>query len=748
MNPYPSLGGMKNLNSLFIERSVATLRQMEEAMARQVLYGGDLASHVLEQVGQDQESSLLLALSAYFHLDPAEAGPLPLPTDLAPKFPWELAIRHSFYPLRVEERTLLLAVSSPLLEEVEGDLFFYLNLPPRQLVTSGIRVRQALARDAHLSLDAREQRALARMEGRPLPSASVPPPALTSAPPSLRAMTLRFPAVNPNEKPPAGRGEKTASQDLQNPAWPQATRGLLRWMQRASRQEDRTRPRRRRGPMPLSECEDGFHQATTGEEVLQIFFEFAQQFFSYSAIFIVQGEIAEGRDSFGSGADQAQVAGIGIPLDLPSCFAQARNLGAPISIPLRLDGIDASLAADLKRSPRAAVFVLPILVRQRCVALLYGDNGDEPAELAEAAQVISAGALAGKALENLAMERKRMREEAPSSPSRKSTLTGIPTISGYSEGVPSSSHHRQQKAHMLARALGLPSQLPKAVTPPPTLASPQPSRPEEGNPFRRLTASFYAVSETTLAATQPAVPSATPAPITPFRPSARTSDAAAQVWPERVSSFERVSPTATTYPRSNLYSSPSPGPHSEQQLIAMPSILVHLDEEKLQLLDRLAASSENDQRTLEEVLKAGVLVVPMILTRLPGPLWVSKDAFLGGAVRPSQSGPLLRALVALRKMSLPFLVVQSGTTQVEQRRLATLMLGEFPYPEAAQGLWPRFFDTEPEIVRSALLAARWLRASPEVFSLLHDNLQRIQNSPNESAERRAKAQAALDGILK
>jgi hypothetical protein len=776
---------MKNFHTLLVERGVATMRQVEEAMARQVLYGGDLASHVLEQIGQDHEGALNLALAAHLHLEPADAGPLPLATAQATQVvPRELALRHGFYPLRLEDRALVVAVPSPLPEEVEGDLFFHLSVPTRQLATSRIRIRQALARDGVAPLDPREQRALARIEGRPVPNpSSVPPPPLApGGPPSVRAMTLRLPAVRPptpppEPSPPEGSGVTPAISPAaasvavpappapRNPAWPHATKGLLRWMQRASKTGAPSRTRRRRGPMPLGECEEGLHHAQTGEEALQIFFDFAQQYFAYSALFLVQGDLAEGRDAFGAGADPEKVAGIGIPLDLPSCLAQARNLGAPVSVQLRLDGIDASLAADLKRSPRKAVFVLPITVRQRCVALLYGDNGDDAAELADAAEVISAGSLAGNALERLAVARKRKRDAdagapAPASLPRKTTLAGMPAVPAFSETTSPAAQNRQHKTTALARALGLPSDLPRAAVPPPTVASPQLAPPEESNPFRKLTASFQAVSpgpqvppEEPAPATVVAVPRARPTPLAPV--ASPRSPEAPEVHVGEVdaddelvrSALREMLENAQTLPRSERisYHPPTPPP-SEHKLAALPSIIVDLDDDQGRLLDRLTATPDGDDEALSEILKEGVRMVPALLSRQPGPLRVPREQLLSGEVRPSQAGPLLRALVALRRTALPFVVVQSGSAGAEARLLATLLLGEFPYAEAIHGLIPRFFDVDPAVARAALTSALWLRASPEVFAQLQAELRRIEADQDQNQERRGKARSALEQL--
>ncbi|MCU0658276.1 MAG: hypothetical protein MUF64_24340 [Polyangiaceae bacterium] len=750
---------MKNFHTLLVERSVASMRQVEEAMARQVLYGGDLASHVLEQIGQDHEGALNLCMAEHHGLAAAEAGPLPLATtEASARLAPEVLGRHGVYPLRVDEQGgLVLVVPAPLAEGASAELGALGRAPLVLQVSSRIRIRQALARDGFVALDPRELRSLARIEGRPLPGpGSVPPPPPPAGPPSVRRMTVRLPAVKVSAElapevspvavslPPQALVDASAPRQEASAAWPRGTKGLLRWMQRASRPGAPPRARRRRGPMPLGECEEGLNLATTAEEVLQTFFDFAQQYFVYSALFVVQSDLAEGRDAYGPGAEQERVAGIGIPLDLPSCLAQARNLGAPISVALRPDGIDASLATDLRRSPAGAVFVLPITVRQRCIALLYGDNGEEAAELADAAPVISAGSLAGGALERLALARKRkQRAEAGEPPvpgGRKATLAGMQAVSPLASAVSPTAQQRQQKKQALARALGLPSDLPRAAVPPPTLASAQLPPVEDSNPFRRLTASFRAPTlppepEEPIPATVASVPPE----LRPDAPQVSVGEASAED-DELVRSALR-----------ELMAEESPAPPraahpTGSRQTALPMISVLPEQELEKLLDQLVQAPGEIDTLLPSLLQAGVRVVPALMARLPGPL-PQAEAMKAGSLRPSQAGPLLRVLVAIGKTALPFLIVQSGHRDPEARALATLLLGEFPFPEAIQALVPRFFDAEPAVAQAALSSARWLREHGEPFALLCGELGRISVAPGENQERRSRARQALDSLM-
>src|SRR5262245_58855734 len=74
---------------------------------------------------------------------------------------------------------------------------------------------------------------------------------------------------------------------------------------------------RKKGPFSRSDAERELEATRTPEEVLDTYFAFGSQFFEYSASFVVHGDLAEGRDAWGPGADHTRVLGLGVPLDLP-----------------------------------------------------------------------------------------------------------------------------------------------------------------------------------------------------------------------------------------------------------------------------------------------------------------------------------------------------------------------------------------------------------------------------------------------
>lgn len=205
---------------------------------------------------------------------------------------------------------------------------------------------------------------------------------------------------------------------------------------------------RRKGPFTAAMAEREIASAITTDAILDILFAFVGQFFEYAALFVVRGDLAEGRDASGPGADRARLGGIGVPLDMPGVLSLARERRAPVVARLERD-LDAELARDLGRGPRdpaRAAVVFPVIVRARSVAMIYGDDGESDVELSTLGDVISFVSLAGAALEQIALRKKRGGSKHPSAPPPRARIAAMP-VSARGGGVAA-----------LARALALPGQ--------------------------------------------------------------------------------------------------------------------------------------------------------------------------------------------------------------------------------------------------------------------------------------------------
>src|SRR5215211_2948519 len=102
-----------SLSSLIVQREIATIREIEEALARQVLYGGDFVTNLLE-VSRIEERALMPVVAESYGLPLAPHGELPqLSREGARLVAAEVAALRTLFPLSVGH-ALVLAVGEPL----------------------------------------------------------------------------------------------------------------------------------------------------------------------------------------------------------------------------------------------------------------------------------------------------------------------------------------------------------------------------------------------------------------------------------------------------------------------------------------------------------------------------------------------------------------------------------------------------------------------------------------------------------
>jgi hypothetical protein len=504
---------MPTLSASIVQHQVASLRDVEEALSRQVLYGGDLATNLLE-LATVSEVALTRVLAETSGLEPVAGGELPrAPESVRRLVPSELALRHGFYPLETRDGALVVAVSEPLSAEVEEDLSFALGLSIVQRAAPLVRIRQAISRDYAITLDRRTQRLIAKLDGMPDPSpSSLPPPqTFTPAPGLPRPPTvppLAFPqsgSVPPTSFAPPVATLNSASE----PAAPQRAprndvpaQGLAGWV----RSEVQQRARKRRlGPYTAAMAEQDLLNAETRDDVLRAFFDFVAQYFEYAALFVVHGDLAEGRDAHGPGATASRVNGIGVPLDLPSSLSNVRRDGTWHLTRLGSEGIDASFASDLQREPGPVVLLLPIVVRGRSILILYGDHGSGDVELEKVGDVMAFAPLVSAALERVIV-RKKAQQKGGALPAERGTRA-FPRVERPRAKLPAF----EQRAQALAQALRPPDPAPEAATlPTPAPAHEEPPAQAAATPTNELAIEDFQLEDlagTALPEPEPRAPS-------------------------------------------------------------------------------------------------------------------------------------------------------------------------------------------------------------------------------------------------
>lgn len=764
---------MPTLSSSIVKREVASVHDVEEALARQSVYGGDLITNLLE-LRPVNEEQLAGAVAESLGLEPLPIGRLPRATDrVRHLIPGELARRHTVYPLSATEDELLVAVSEVLPRQVISDLENTLGLRVRQRSSILVRVLQANARDYGLELDRRVTRVLARLDNTHEPPRSVAPhvedaPSISVIPEELDALGEDAPRTSS----PSGGRSSQRSVDF----------SFL-----ASERAHALKHRRRLGPRTMAMAEADLRDSETRDQVIAAFFEFASQYFEYSALFAVQGDLVEGRDAHGAGADRNTVLGIGIPLDLPSTLAQVIEKEPYRLARLTLSGLDGALVKDLERRPGVAVLLLPIRVRDRTVLVLYGDHGDSDVQLESVGDVISLAPLVASALARVILRKKGRRSVDPiprpkrPGATRRSEASRLPRLSDRAETLraalldtsPSNARISSPPAVQPVISVGPPrvstpplgsSLAPPTSYPPRSTASGDPhpassrpldeSRPRESRQSDRRTGLRDASSPPSAmgrSATPVRMPAPPPQGLPPgfsqpapvrlsstsgFEPEATPARVGEPAAPEIVvqestldQSLEELLTESDPPPPNAALSralshSPRPLPvagHSKE--LALPTVIVDLSESSQQLVER---ASRGDSDASARLVELGSAAITALVGAFPGPILQKLPRGSSeGPPRASDCGPILRTLVRIGPKAAPALELRTMDPNPEVRSWATRLFGEMPSEEAARAVARRFLDEDPDVRRAALAAGRMLQTHSGAGRALADALSEL-----------------------
>ncbi|MFK7989282.1 MAG: hypothetical protein AB8I08_24900 [Sandaracinaceae bacterium] len=433
---------MSALTSLLVRDGVVPVRKIEAALQKQVISGGDVETVLLE-MGVIPENALTSYRAALYQMAPvSRAQMMSIDADALALVPKEIARERRLVPLVLDERVLHVALHEPLSPEVEGEIAFLLGFDLVPHMVCAPRLASALALYYQAPLAPRVERLLRKVDGRdagdlvdvgPVPDemleahrderprAPTPPPP-KEVPPRRPSGLFVAPAIDPAPSAPQ------VDPDDGGPADVRALRRL-------------------RGPITLAAGERLLQRAADRDEIIEVFFAFAVQFFDYTSLFVVHDNQADGRAAHGPGAPLDEVLSLSFPLDAPSLFADARRTRTPHVRKLDRSEVDRDIAVGLRRIHAPVALVMPIAIRQRVVLVLYGDRSDESFDVGAVMELVRFGPRVVEALEQLIIRRKR----AKSSPS-----------------VPSAASPR--------RSLRAPSSVP-SESPPKVRVSTQPGRP-------------------------------------------------------------------------------------------------------------------------------------------------------------------------------------------------------------------------------------------------------------------------------
>jgi hypothetical protein len=162
---------------------------------------------------------------------------------------------------------------------------------------------------------------------------------------------------------------------------------------------------RHRGPFTRPQAELAASQAPDVHMVLEILVRYARQFFERTVLFVVSGDQAELRFSHGLSLSLASLR-LGLREE-PSVVREAFLGGDPIVASLAHDGVDAILRNKLGIAGAQKVAVIPLSIRERVVAIFYGDDSSDGVDRDAVADVTDFIEICAAEISRLIISRKR-----------------------------------------------------------------------------------------------------------------------------------------------------------------------------------------------------------------------------------------------------------------------------------------------------------------------------------------------------
>ncbi|MEO7095976.1 MAG: hypothetical protein ABI175_22130, partial [Polyangiales bacterium] len=141
---------------------------------------------------------------------------------------------------------------------------------------------------------------------------------------------------------------------------------------------------------------------------------------------------------------------------------------------------------------------------------------------------------------------------------------------------------------------------------------------------------------------------------------------------------------------------------------ALPKVIVALDPEVVQLVDRLMKGGEAGEAAKETLQELGASALAAIMSRFPGPTRVDRTTPPSQLPAPGDAGPLLGLLTKLGRLALREILARVSDPLPDTRFWATYLLTDIVDPESAPILVPRLVDDDPAVRRVAAFAARAL----------------------------------------
>lgn len=352
----------QTLGAYLIEKGKLSKSQLDQAVQCQVLFGGRLATNLLE-LGHISPEDLLQALAEKYEVKPVSFNELEhIPEAVIKLVSSEVAQRYQLIPYRREENNLYLAMLNPDDTKALLKISQLTGLNPVACVVLELDWRWAMERYYGIKREARFiqlEKTLNLTREEPLPERSV----------------VSFPDTGSViEKASSSdfllQPEPKAKSETESVAQEEPPKTLEEFWEKAGRT---SHPK---FLVPVIKKE--LSLADSRDKIAQVILDVVTRILPRVALFYIKSGVVFGWKGRGERMSDAHIAGIMIPLELQSVFKLIYETGSYYLGPVPESSVNYRILLALGGIAPSTVLLLPIKVEDKVVAIIYGDWGREP----------------------------------------------------------------------------------------------------------------------------------------------------------------------------------------------------------------------------------------------------------------------------------------------------------------------------------------------------------------------------------
>ncbi len=385
---------MTRLGQMAVEEKLISPAQLSEALEAQVVHGGHLGTNLVE-LGFLKEPDLVRLLGKQFGVPSAGGEMTPDPKALEAIDP-DLCDKHDLVPMRVDATKVHLAVMDPSQIQVLDDLSFRLGKRVVPVVVPEFRINQLLRKYCNAFRPPRAIDVDGGLAARKRQQAGPQAPAKVEDLINEEDFASLYAQAMGADEPELVLSEQVDDPAVSAPRIAEPIGVLPVGMAQA----EPPLP-----PIAFAEAQQLLAASVNREDIARVLLRFAVGKFKRSLLLSVQRDLLLGWHGAGQGVREKAVRRIGISLREQNTFrlvAQTRS----------------HFVGPLKRTPGTAVFfkllgggfpqtavMMPMLVRERVVHLLYLDQGPDQITAPDVGELLILSQSVGRSYDALIRQR-------------------------------------------------------------------------------------------------------------------------------------------------------------------------------------------------------------------------------------------------------------------------------------------------------------------------------------------------------